>query len=184
MREDDITSVTVRHHLGRLQEEDLITNPQLRRRTSPGRPQHIYALSHKAREQFPSNYQNLVSGLMVALRNQLPPEGVNVILEGVATQWAAQAAIPNLPMFERMNLAVLYLNQQGYDAEWEVIPEGYILHTLNCPYHAIAEREQALCEMDMRLIATLLNTVPRRINHITEGGQMCSYLIPETAEAQ
>jgi predicted ArsR family transcriptional regulator len=184
LREDDITPVTVRHHLGRLLEEDLVTTPQLRRRTSPGRPQYVYTLSHKAREQFPSNYQNLVSGLLVALRNQLPPEGVNVILEGVADQWADQAAIPDLPMFERMNLAVLYLTQQGYEAEWEIASNGYILHTLNCPYHAIAEREQALCDMDIRLIATLLNVVPRRLSHIIEGDQTCSYLIPEAVEAQ
>ena len=54
-RGKDITAVTVRHHLIRLQEDQLIAAPQLRHRNTPGRPQHIYALTEKATAQFPNN---------------------------------------------------------------------------------------------------------------------------------
>lgn len=183
-RGDEITSVTVRHHLTRLQEEELIDSPQLRRRTSPGRPQHVYALSNKAREQFPSNYQHIFCALLDEIRDQLSPNGVNVLLEGVTTRWTQQAAIGNVPMYDRMNLVVEYLNQHGYDAQWESAPNGFILHTTNCPYHAVASQDDILCEMDLRLVASLLNVVPRRLSHITAGDTSCSYLIPvaETAE--
>ena len=66
-----ITAVTVRHHLKLLQEEDLITSPELRRRTSPGRPQYIYTLTDKAREHFPNNYQRLAEGLLEELQKHL-----------------------------------------------------------------------------------------------------------------
>ena len=36
-----ITSVTVRHHLTKLQDEGLVDNPQMQHRATPGRPQHI-----------------------------------------------------------------------------------------------------------------------------------------------
>src|SRR4030095_8036404 len=83
-RRGNITAVTVRHHLTRLQDEQLITNPQLRHRSAPGRPQHIYMLTEQAHDYFPNNYQPLATKLLESLSEVLPPNQVNVILEGVA----------------------------------------------------------------------------------------------------
>ena len=79
-RRGSITAVTVRHHLMRLQEDGLITSPELKRRSSPGRPQYIYALTEKAKELFPNNYQRLASSLLVELQKQLPKDRINLIL--------------------------------------------------------------------------------------------------------
>lgn len=178
-RGDDITSVTVRHHLNILQQEELITTSEMRRRTTPGRPQHMYVLTQKAHEHFPNNYQNLAQALLQELRSHLPPEGVNVILEGVAQQMAREAAIPDMDMPDKLNLAVQYLSEHGYEAVWEQGENGYILRTSNCPYHALAETNGKLCEMDMRLVATLLGVIPRRLSLMSAGDDTCSYLIPE-----
>jgi predicted ArsR family transcriptional regulator len=178
-RRGTITAVTVRHHLLRLQEEELITSPELRRRSTPGRPQHVYSLTEKAKEHFPNNYQRLASSLMAQVSQHLPPEGVNVIFEGIATCMADEACIPALPLKERLDLVVTYLDEHGYEATWEANDEGYILHTSNCPYHHINTNSNfALCEMDIRLISSLLNVVPRRISSLTAGDAACSYLIP------
>lgn len=180
-RRGTITAVTVRHHLGVLQSEGLITSPELRRRTTPGRPQHIYSLTEKAKEHFPNNYQQLAANLIEQIHRQLPPESVNVIFEGVAVQMAQTAHIPATSLIQRLEMVVDYLNDQGYEAHWEQAQDGYILHTSNCPYHHIAQMHPAhnhsLCYMDMRLIASLLGAVPRRIAHMTEGDSSCSYLI-------
>lgn len=182
-RRGTITPVTVRHHLMILQQEELITSPELRRRKSPGRPQHVYALTEKAKEHFPNNYQRLAAGLLESIRKQLPPEGVNVILEGVAEGLANDAAIPDIPLSERMELVVDYLSSQGYDASWEVCVDGFILHTSNCPYHHLAETDGSLCDMDMRLVARLLGVVPRRAGHMANGDATCAYLIPAQRSA-
>jgi predicted ArsR family transcriptional regulator len=178
-RRGKITAVTVRHHLTRLQEEDLITSPELRRRTTPGRPQHTYALTEKARSVFPNNYQRLATRLVEQMSQQLSPDSVNVILEGVATCMAGEAAIPDAPLRERMDAVVEYLNEHGYDAAWEAGDQGFLLHTYNCPYEQIAlSGNHSLCTMDMRLIASLLGVVPRRVARVAEGDSACSYLIP------
>lgn len=180
-RRGTITPVTVRHHLMILQQEELITSPELRRRRSPGRPQHVYALTEKAKEHFPNNYQRLAAGLLEAMRKQLPPEGVNVILEGVADGLAEDANIPDLPLAERLELVVDFLSSQGYEASWELSDEGYLLHTSNCPYHHLENRDDALCEMDMRLVARLLGVVPRRTARMADGDATCAYLVPISA---
>lgn len=177
-RRGSITSVTVRHHLLRLQKEGLISTPELKRRVSPGRPQHVYTLTPKAKEQFPGNYHQLAAGLLDELCRRLPESGVNVILEGVADQLAQQADIPVEGFEERLHCVVEYLTRQGYEARWETSEDGYILHTTNCPYHQLGDRTTLLCTMDMRLIASLLGVVPRRIKHVAEGDDTCSYLLP------
>ncbi len=180
-RRGAITAVTVRHHLARLQEEDLITTPQLRHRNAPGRPQHVYTLTDAAKEYFPNNYRPLAAHLVEQLVTHLPPRQINVILEGVAERMAADADVGDLPLPERLDLVVDYLNQHGYTARWEHHPEGYLLQTTNCPYHHIANNNPALCEMDMRLVASLLGVVPRLQSRMSRGDSACAYVIPNGA---
>jgi predicted ArsR family transcriptional regulator len=180
-RRGTITAVTVRHHLTRLQEDNLITTPQLRHRSAPGRPQYIYALTEEAQEHFPSNYQLLASHLVEHLGELLPSKEINVIFEGVANRMAEEAHVPDAPFPERLNAAIDYLNQHGYNAHWEKISEGYILQTNNCPYHHIAKSNQTLCDMDMRLVASLLGVVPRLLGRMSDGDASCAYMIPETS---
>ena len=123
-RRGTITAVTVRHHLKLLQGADLITSSELRRRSSPGRPQYVYTLTDKAREHFANNYQRLAEGLLEELQKHLPPAGVNVILEGVADQMAQEAYIPEGELTDRLNVAVDYLTDRGYEARWEQGADG------------------------------------------------------------
>lgn len=177
-RRGAITAVTVRHHLARLQEDDLITTPQLRHRNAPGRPQHVYTLTDAAKEYFPNNYKPLAAHLVEQLVAQLPPRQINVILEGVADRMAADASLCDRPLLERLDLVVDYLNQHGYSARWETHPDGYLLQTTNCPYHHIADNQPALCEMDMRLVASLLGVVPRLQSRMSRGDSVCAYIVP------
>ncbi len=173
-----ITAVTVRHHLDILRSEELISAPAIRRRRTPGRPVYVYQLAEKALEYFPNNYQNLAAALLNQIKTTLPSGQINVILERVADQMVANAEILNLPMENRLEHVVLYLNQQGYDAAWETCPEGYLIHTHNCPYHQIAGDHQELCGMDLRLMAGLVGIVPRRVSRLVEDDASCAYLFP------
>jgi predicted ArsR family transcriptional regulator len=177
-RGKDITAVTVRHHLNILQQEGLITEPELRHRTTPGRPQHLYMLTDKAAQIFPNNYQTLISGLVGQLEQHLPSGEVNVIFEGVADRMVENFTLPDVPWQQRMDLVVDYLNQHGYDAFWETCDQGAILHTRNCPYHQIAHSTDTLCSMDLRLIVSLVGIVPRRLSRVSQGDETCAYLLP------
>lgn len=180
-RGDNITPVTVRHHLNELIREQLVTSQQSRHRSAPGRPQHIYALTNAAKEHFPNNYQTLATNLIMKMSEHLPARTINVIIEGVADGMTAQAAIPDKPIPERLDAVVAYLNNQGYNASWERDSDGrYILRTLNCPYHHISPTTHLLCDMDMRLIASLLGVVPRLLSRMSDGENSCAYLIPES----
>lgn len=175
----DITPVTVRHHLHVLQQEGMITEPELQHRSTPGRPQHVYALTDKARQTFPNNYQQLLTTLIDQLQVQRSESNVNVIFEGVADQMAKAVDLTGVAPEERLNIVVEYLTQLGYDAYWEKCEMGIMLHTRNCPYHTVAQHSDALCSMDFRLISVLVGTIPRRMARVSDGDSTCAYLIPD-----
>jgi len=180
-RGDNITAVTVRHHLNLLQKQELITAVDTRQQNKPGRPQHIYELTDHAHNHLPSNYQQLTTSLIKQLQQQMQPPEVNVIFEGIADSMAAQAqaeSIARLSTTQRLEVVVEYLNSHGYDAMWEDDKEGYLLHTSNCPYHDVAKDNDVLCQMDLRLISSLMGVVPRRLSRVSCGEATCSYLFP------
>ena len=173
-----LTSVTVRHHLDILRTEELVAAPVIRHRSTPGRPQYSYTLTHKAAEHFPKNYCDLAAKLLDEVRAQTSPRLVNVIFEGVAQRLAAEAPelVPGEPLPDRLERAVEYLNTQGYVARWEQTEQGYWLHTCNCPYQAIAGPNPELCGMDLALVGNLLGATPQRLSRVVEGASTCGYL--------
>lgn len=180
-RRGAITAVTVRHHLARLQQENLISSPQLRHRSSPGRPQHVYSLTTRAREFFPNNYTHLVTNLLKQIRSHLPPEEVTTILDGVVDSMIAEAQIGEGMLRERVKQVVLYLNEHGYSSTCEEVENGFVLRICNCPYFEISDRIDTLCQMDMKLIASSVGITPEIQARASDGGTCCVYHIPAIA---
>lgn len=178
-----ITTVTVRHHLDRLRAEDLVNAPEIRRRNSPGRPQYIYTLTAKAEDYFPNNYANFTDHLLLQLKQHLPPENVNVILQDMAHSMASEAdLIPQAPLVKRVEQVVAHLNAQGYCAFWDHTEGGYLVATTNCPYERVANHHEELCQFDIHLMTALLGgIVPRFMGRLREGDPACQYFIPATA---
>jgi predicted ArsR family transcriptional regulator len=185
----ELNSVTVRHHLDILRGEELIGDPEVRRRNTPGRPQYVYVLTDKASTHFPKNYCDLAAKLLEEVRATTPPSGVNLIFEGVANRLSAAA--PKLagdePMAQRLERAADFLNDHGYVAGWEQTENGYLLHTCNCPYEALAKQNPELCTMDLTLTGNLLGGTVERVSRVLDGASSCSYrmaLPPQDQAAQ
>jgi predicted ArsR family transcriptional regulator len=178
-QELNITSVTVRHHLDVLRSEGLVAEPTVRHRASSGRPQHIYALTPKADELFPKNYNGLAAQLLAEVKTRFDAREVNVIFEGLTGRLLAEASGPvdGETVEQRLDRVIEFLNQKGYVARWERKSEGFVVHTRNCPYEGLAGNHPELCKMDMTLIGSLVGRLPERVCHISAGDESCSYLI-------
>lgn len=181
--EKRVTAATVRHHLDVLRENGLVETAAIRRRETPGRPQYIYHLTDKAMGLFPSNYAGLAHVLFDQIKLHLPGHEVNVIIEGAAQQLAANALIPDVPLTERLDYVVEYLNRQGYEASWHQTEDGagYLLETSNCPFEKLVTTHEDVCSLDMHLVSNLLGVIPRRMGRKAEGDERCSYFIPIVA---
>jgi predicted ArsR family transcriptional regulator len=182
---DELTAVTVRHHLDVLRSQGMVGAPEVRHRTSPGRPRYVYTLTDKAQALFPRNINTLTTHMISEMKQALDAQQVNVIFEGVAARMASEMeAGPADEAFEdRLDRVVTHLSEHGYDAHWEASQEGYMLYTSNCPYSGVVDEHTDLCGMDLRYISELLGTVPRRVDHILQGEEWCSYLVVEPESA-
>jgi predicted ArsR family transcriptional regulator len=173
----EITAVTVRHHLDILRGDGLVDTPTVRRRSSPGRPQYVYALTDRAANFFPDNYQMLARTLMDNVKQRLPASEVNVILDNIADR-----IIDGAPHFfddpsleKRLDALVDYLENYGYTMRWERQDEDYALYVINCPYQKVVQNHAELCRVDSKVITTLLDAkvYPVQMN---DGGA-CVYKI-------
>ena len=177
-RRGPITAVTVRHHLARLQEDRLIEIPQLRYRSSPGRPQYVYVLTEQAREYFPKNYSHLLRTFLQQLKSQLPSDQVDQILDGVAERMLEEAKVDDGTLPQRVDQLVSYLNTHGYKAEWENGSANIVLRICNCPYYDVPERVSTICQVDLQLIASTIGIIPEVQSRVSESGNCCVYVIP------
>lgn len=180
-----LTPVTVRHHLDILRGDELVAEPEIRHRSTPGRPQYSYSLTAKASRHFPKNYCDLAGQLIAEVKAHAEPGLINVIFDGVAERLVAGAPPPRPgePLEARLERAVEFLNARGYVARWEAAqdaPEaGYWLHTCNCPYESLAGGNPELCAMDLSLMEKLLGAEPRCASRVAEGGASCAYWIAD-----
>jgi len=181
----ELNSVTVRHHLDILRGKELIADPVVRHRNKPGRPQYAYGLSEKASGSFPKNYCELAAKLLEEVKSSAPPGGVNVIFEGVANRLAASApkCPGDVPAPERLERAVSFLSDHGYVASWQESAGGYLLHTCNCPYEALAKQNPELCAMDLTLAGNLLGGTVERVSRMLDGAASCSYRLAAEPKA-
>jgi predicted ArsR family transcriptional regulator len=178
-----LNSVTVRHHLDILRSEELIADPVVRHRNKPGRPQYVYGLSDKASTRFPKNYCELAAKLLEEVKSNAAPGSVAMIFEGVANRLADSApkCAGDEPAPERLDRAVTFLNDHGYVASWEQSSNGYLLHTCNCPYEALAKENPELCAMDLSLAGNLLGGTVERVSRVLDGASSCSYRLAAPA---
>ena len=177
-RELGLTAVTVRHHPGVLRGEDLVAEPAVRHRRTPGRPQYVYSLASRANSVFPKRYDRLASLLLSEVRACLPPEEIERMLQRIGERIASQAHIPSDGDFEaKLVSAIGFLNEQGYMARWERGEQGgYLVHVANCPFENVVRQDGAICTIGTSLLNCLLGMSPQHISQLARDGETCVYI--------
>jgi predicted ArsR family transcriptional regulator len=173
----NLTSATVRHHMDILQREGLIEAPEVKRRSTPGRPQYIYTLTEAAATYFPQNYASLATMLLTQIESRWGKDALDLVLQDLASQMASEC--PPQPAGEnletRLKLVVEFLNSKGYMTRYAKDETGYYLYVSNCPYLNVSHTNPNICRMDTALISQLLNLTPRQVRHITDDKNACIY---------
>lgn len=174
-----LTPMTVRHHLNVLQSQDIVATTRLRHKRTAGRPRHVYALTEKGNELFPTNYHGLADHLLEEIKAVLGEDELQEILRRIGAKLAAEVPnIADLPLPERMVKVIDFMASKGFISQWEKVQDGYVLHQFNCPYRRVAREHSEVCQMDTALISALLGVEPKRIHGTASSGGYCTYLIP------
>lgn len=173
----DVSPVSVRHHLANLQAENLVKVDEVRH--GVGRPHHIFSLTDKAMELFPTRYFKLANRLLLEIRESMSEGRVEELFAGVAENMADEFAseLRNMPLAERLPRLVQMLREEGFDAQIEARGDRVLIHELSCPYLRVGESHPEVCLLDQSLIARSLDLPAERITWLLEGDLHCTYAV-------
>lgn len=151
-RELKLTSVTVRHHLEILRSQGYITEPEVQRSNTPGRPRYVYRLAQTAVDLFPNNYRGLASALLESVCSYAEPAQREALLEESAQRLVAQLGPLPENRVARLGTLMTRLKHLGFQAEWKIESEGNErIIVCNCPYAAVSQTCPEVCHIDQRM---------------------------------
>jgi predicted ArsR family transcriptional regulator len=173
-----LSSVTVRAHLAILEREGLVGFEEVR--GAVGRPFYAYSLTEKAEELFPNSYSLLANYLLDGIADEGGSEAVSRrfrdTAERIAADRAARLEGKSLP--ERVEAAAQTLDDLGSMASWQEEDGRFYVHQYNCPYIQVARRWDCACDLDLGLVAKMVESAEvERVGRLVEGNSCCTYVI-------
>jgi DeoR family suf operon transcriptional repressor len=179
----EINPISVRHHIGKLEAEGLVSSEE--ERHGVGRPRRVYFLTEKGVEQFPARTVRLTSHLIEQLKQSMGPEKVGELFSGMAASLSkshrANASLQDLDLDERLDLIESALSAEGFTVQVERTEDEVRIRETSCPYYHVGQEHSEVCGMDRALISEVLATAPKRTTCLLHGDNCCTYIIPMEA---
>lgn len=172
-----ISTMGVRQHLKILEEEDYIQVETLRK--GVGRPQHLYQLSKKGHDLFPSNYETMLHSLLELVRESDGKGKVDQLLRKQMERLVAehQDEMHEKELKERVAALAKIQETAGYMAVLDESEDGLEITEHHCPVARVAEEYPQMCEYELEYFKQLLETETQRVECMTSGDHACRYVI-------
>lgn len=178
-----INPISVRHHVSRLEAENLVASEN--ERHGVGRPRRVYFLTDEGMEKFPRRYLNLSMRLVESLKESLSPEAVNRLFRDIASGLVRDvidpASLKKLTIAQRLNLVQEALSAQGFTIEIQESAGQVSIRETSCPYIHVGQEHPEVCIVDQTFIATVLATEVHKTHCVLSGDAYCAYTTPTIA---
>ena len=176
----EINPISVRHHIIKLQAEELVDSEE--ERHGVGRPRRVYFLTEAGLERFPTRYLRITNRLLDQMKDVLPNSTLDKIFtqvgEGLASDFTGEVDLRSLNMEDRLDLLTELLLDEGFIVEWERKGDEIHIKEMNCPYYKIGQNHPEVCTIDQTLISNVLSVPATKIRCILDGDSFCTYVIP------
>jgi predicted ArsR family transcriptional regulator len=148
-----ITDNAVRTHIAALQRDGLVEQTGVRRDVR-GKPAHVFELTDSAEELFPKAYATVLREVIRELERREGPEAVESLLRDVGSRVGVKQYQPDLPLSERVDLAVSTLRSLGGEVGVENVADGFEVRGHGCPLSAVVKGHHGTCVIAESLIAS------------------------------
>jgi len=146
-----------------------------------GRPGTAYVLTDKGVHLFPKHYSLFADMLIKLIRQKIGSEGLVEYLHelGVSLSETKKDALKNKSLREQIEMTVLIMQELGYEARLESgkPDELPMIDAYNCIFHNLAYKNDEVCELDMSLLSSLLDSKIQRVCCMATGGKRCRFKI-------
>jgi predicted ArsR family transcriptional regulator len=147
-----MTRANIHYHLTSLLKNHRIriTEDESPTKSKRGRKSLRYTLNDDA---FLDNYHNLANGLLTLLLNSPHFDEIADFQKLASVLFDPPPLASN--SLNRLNAAVIKLNESNYSASWEARRTGPHFFFHNCPYRKIIKRHPKLCMLDHHILEIL-----------------------------
>jgi DeoR family suf operon transcriptional repressor len=179
-----LTPAAVRLQLARLEEDGLLVHHEVLEGARRGRPRHVYELTSAAEALYPKRYGDLTTELLGYLGGPDASQ-VDELFEQRRLRRVA-GALPrtaNLPFDEQVGALTAILDEDGYLAEAEKLPDGsWRITEHNCAILTVAHGFSQACTSELAFIRDALpGATVRRVAHLMDGAHVCAYVVSPPA---
>ncbi|MCL5676745.1 MAG: ArsR family transcriptional regulator [Firmicutes bacterium] len=179
-----ITPMGVRQHLAILEKDGLVTTTSVRR--GMGRPSYLYALTDRAQELFPKNYQVFAQGLLADIASHEGEEMVSELFKRRASRLekAYTDKLRGKNLRDKVAELARILDENGNMAIWRQLgPDTFVIQEHNCGILRVAKDFPQACQAELHLFSRVLDAEVQREHTQAEGKHECRYLIRPRAQA-
>jgi predicted ArsR family transcriptional regulator len=175
-----VSGVNIRGHLSRLERDGLVTM-RCENNHERGRPSHIYKLTDKGHETFPSAYNHLASEVLRQVKRMFGLQAVRSIFAGRAEEFLQQLQerLKNKPLeVTKVSELAELLRSMGYLVEVSAIGSNeYMLTIKHCPISQVATDFPEVCAAELNMQRQALDAKVSLKRTIPKGGGGCFYRI-------
>jgi DeoR family suf operon transcriptional repressor len=180
-----LTPAAIRLQLAHLEEDGLLMHrDEVAAGARRGRPRHVYALTSAAEALYPKRYGDLTTELLGYLGGPGAAQ-VDELFESRRKRRVA-GALPrtaNLPFDKQVAALTAILDEDGYLAEAERLPDGsWRITEHNCAILTVAHGFSQACTSELAFIRDALpGATVRRVAHLMDGAHVCAYVVSPPA---
>lgn len=146
-----------------------------------GRPGTIFVLTEKGEHVFPKHYSLFAKMLITLIKQKLGSEAMVEYLKelGVSLAETRKDVLKNKPIEEKIKMTAAIMQELGYETEIvEGEPgENLIIDAYNCVFYDLAYNNPEICEMDLSLLSTLLDSKIEHTVCLAKGGHSCRFKV-------
>ncbi len=177
-----MTSMGARQHLQALEEDGLLQFEDIKAKV--GRPNRHWSLTPKGHDQFSDRHRDLTIQVIDAVEHLFGQEGLEKVAlerENSVYQSYRTAMQDCLTLHSKLQKLVELRSAEGYMAELQETPSGFLFIENHCPICKAATRCRSLCQSELNIFQRLIGDdyLVSRTEHIVEGERRCVYAITQ-----
>ena len=177
-----MTSMGARQHLQALEEDGLLQFEDIKAKV--GRPNRHWSLTQKGHDQFSDRHRDLTIQVIDAVEHLFGQEGLAKVAlerENSVYQSYRTAMQDCLTLPSKLQKLVELRSAEGYMAELQETPSGFLFIENHCPICKAATRCRSLCQSELNVFQRLIGDdyLVSRTEHIVEGERRCVYAITQ-----
>jgi len=181
-----VTKTAARQHILNLQQDGYVqmVEPDITQKKKRGRPTYAYEISSEGRELFVRHYALFSDKMIMLMKDVLDAKQFKKQMQNMGKSLAEDLAhhmpTPKLklkrgatPSVETLKQLAALMRELGYDAHLSASNE---ITAHNCVFHKLAEKHEAVCEVDLMLAQKLSGKRPEHTECMVRDGKVCKFV--------